>query len=96
MDKKLKQEIIETVRRALRESELVDEVWLTGEQLSTQFGFFTKAWLKSYGHTLPRTRAIVNCGDGTSHRSGWCYPRNTIQRMIMDGRIKELNYGQKD
>ena len=65
------------------------EQWVTGEQLQKQFAFFTKSWLKSYGHTLPRTQAVVTAADG-EHKTGWCYPLYKIQRMVQSGEIKKL------
>lgn len=91
MDAKLRLQIAQEVRAALTQAlEGANEVWLTGEQLTKQFGFFTKSWLKTYGHTLPRTQAVVNAKDG-EHKTGWCYPQHKIQRMIQNGEIKGLN-----
>jgi len=90
MDAKLRVMVANEVREAVTQAlEGANEVWLTGEQLTKQFAFFTKSWLKSYGHTLPRTQAVVFAKDG-EHRTGWCYPQHKIQRMVQNGEIKTL------
>ena len=79
------------VRRAVEEErEMYNEVWLTEKELIAQFGMFTKSWLKTYGHSLPRKRAIVCDERGERHSTSWCYPRNKIQRMIQSGEIEQL------
>jgi hypothetical protein len=91
MDRLLRTEICNEVAKSIRQAlEGANEVWLTGEELTCQFGMFTKSWLKTYGHTLPRTQAVVTKEDGSTHRTGWCYPRNKIQRMINEGKMAEL------
>lgn len=91
MNESLKHEILAEVREAVQIAlEGAEEKWLTGEQLVQQFGCFSKAWLKSYGHTLPRTQAVISGSDGESHRTGWCYPMHKINRMLADGSIKRL------
>ena len=64
---------------------------VTGEELTRQFGFISKDWLKRYGHLLPRTQAIVSDeADGREHQTGWGYALHKISRMVADGSIKEL------
>ena len=93
MDKKLREEIMAEVKMVMMMTlEDAEEKWLSGEQLTEQFGCFTKAWLKSYGSTLPRTQAVITGDDGMEHRSGWCYPMHKINRMLMDGSIKRLHF----
>lgn len=90
MDTKLRSMVAQEVRAAvLQAMEGANEVWLSGEQLTKQFAFFTKSWLKSYGHTLPRTQAVVFANDG-EHKTGWCYPLHKIQSMVQSGEIKQL------
>ena len=69
--------------------EMYREEWLTADKLVQVYGCFSKGWIKSYGHTLPRTQAIVKDKEGM-HRSSWVYPRHKIARMIADGKIKDL------
>ena len=38
--------------------EVMNEVWLTAEELSKQIQFFSKSWLKDYGHYLPREHVV--------------------------------------
>ena len=68
-----------------------EEVWLSKEEFLKQFGMFTDDWLKRYGETLPRVQALVIDKNGEEHGTRWAYPRNKVQRMIMDGSIKQLN-----
>lgn len=95
MEKELRNSLMVIVREAVENSlEGAEEKWLNGDQLVAQFGCFTKAWLKTYGHTLPRTRAIVSDDDGNEHKSGWCYPLHKINRMLLTGTIKQLKNAQ--
>lgn len=92
MDRQLRAEIVNTVNKTIREMmEQYNEKWLTGDQLCEQFGCFTKGWLKNYGYTLPRTQGVVTDENGEQHRTSWIYPLHRINRMIMDGTIKELS-----
>ena len=68
-----------------------EEVWLSKEEFLKQFGMFTDDWLKKYGETLPRTPATVIDKNGAEHSTRFAYPRNKIQAMIRDGRIKQLS-----
>lgn len=91
MDNELRLDIIATVRAAMQQvAEENDERWLSADELTEQFGFFSASWLRRYGHTLPRTQVIVTESDGKSHKTAFCYPRNRIQRMIMSNQIKNL------
>ena len=89
MDRLLRNEIVEEVRRSMTEIlEVANERWLTGDELCEQFGMFSKGWLKAYGDRLPRQRAEVM--DEGVKTSRWAYPQHRIARMIQDGSIKEL------
>ena len=68
-----------------------EEVWLSKDEFLKQFGMFTDDWLKKYGETLPRTPATVIDKNGAEHSTRFAYPRNKIQAMIRDGRIKQLD-----
>ena len=90
MDKELKRDIMATVRAAMQQvAEENEEVYLSKEQLLEQFGFLSESWLRRYGHLLPRTECQVE-DNGVIHRTGWGYPRNKIQRMIMNNQLKFL------
>lgn len=91
IDKVTRDAIAASVKKAMIEAqEVYDEVWLTGKQLSEQVGFFTKEWLKRYGMTLPREAVKVKDRNGVIHRTGWCYPKKKILRMIADGEMRRL------
>ena len=64
-----------------------EERWLTAKELCDQFQMFTPAWVRTYGHLLPRTRATVTDAAGVAHHTGWTYPRNKIQMMIAEGKL---------
>lgn len=88
MDRILRQEIVNEVRRATMEAmEVYNEVYLTGTELCEQFQMFTTDWLKRNGERLPR--AVI---PGSNRRG---YPRNKIARMIADGSIKDIGINCK-
>lgn len=91
IDPTLRAQIAGEVHRAVAEClEVMNERWLSEEQLTEQFSMFTKSWLRRYGMLLPRTRATVREEDGTEHVTSWSYPRNQIQRMIYTNKIQRL------
>lgn len=91
LDRLTREAIAASVMKATREAaEMYDEVWLTGKQLGEQVGFFTREWLKRYGMTLPREAVKVKDRNGVIHRTGWCYPKKKILRMIADGEMRGL------
>lgn len=91
LDKKLKESIFGVIRSAIKAvNECENEKWLSGEQLTEQFACFSKNWLKTYGHLLPRTQAVVTDENGGQVRTHWCYPLHKIQHMMQDGSIKDL------
>lgn len=95
MDKTLRNEVVVEVRKVLQSVyETNHEVWVSGDQLASQFSCFSKGWLKIYGHTLPRTRAIVTDDKGKEHASSWTYPLHKIQRMMMNNEMKFLKSKQ--
>jgi hypothetical protein len=90
IDRDLRLDIMGTVRAAMqRVLEEQEEVWLSGDELCRQFQMFTTSWLKRYGHLLPRTKAVVVDGS-VEHTTSWAYPRNEIQRLAREGKLKEL------
>lgn len=90
--REIAQVVNEAVKRAL---EGLSEKWLTGKQLSEQFGMFNHTWLKTYGHLLPRTRVTVTGEDGV-HSTGWAYPMHKIQRMIGEQKINFINQNNQE
>ena len=91
LDKQTREAIAASVAKATLEAhEVYNEVWLTGKQLSEQFGFFSKEWLKRYGRSLPRETVRVCDEKGNWHHTGWCYPKHRILRMINNGELRSL------
>lgn len=90
MDRLLRAEIVAAVRQAQVElAEMYREEWVTADRLSEVMGMFSLAWLKRYGYLLPRERAEVV--EGTEmHATRWAYPLHKIQRMLTEGKLKEL------
>lgn len=89
MDKMLRAEIVAEVHRAMKESlEMYQEQWVSGDELGKQIQFFSRSWLRTYGHTLPREQVVVT--DDKPHHTGWCYPLHRIQRMLQSGELKAL------
>ena len=95
MDRELRKEIAAEVRevteRVQREHwETYNEKWVRGKELCKVIGCFGAGWLKAYGSSLPRTQAIVVDRNNVEVATGWVYPLHKIQRMMMNGEIKEL------
>ena len=61
IDSRLKDEIVkEFAGQSVRyHYEVMNEVWLTGNKLAEQIQFFSKDWLKRYGHLLLRYRMLL-------------------------------------
>lgn len=66
------------------------EEWLTAEELCKKYQMFNKDWLKRYGHSLPRTCALVTDENGETHRTRWAYASHEISRLIANNGIKQL------
>lgn len=94
MDKLLRTEIVNEVKRSMREAlEVANERWINGEELCNQFQMFSPSWLKSYGHLLPRTRAEVTDTKSSKDKpigTHWAYPQHRIARMIAENQIKNF------
>jgi hypothetical protein len=92
MDRILRAEIMATVRQAMTEVlEGADEVWLSPEEFCKQFGMFSPEWLRRNGELLPREKAGVVMDDGSVKETrSWAYPKHRINRMIMEGRLREI------
>lgn len=94
MDRMLRAEIVATVRATMTEVlEGADEVWLLPEDLCKNFGMISQEWLNRYGKLLPREKAAVVLPDGSVKETrSWAYPKHRINRMIMEGKLKELRF----
>ena len=91
LDKITREAIMTTVKKATIEmQEMYHEQWLTADQLCQTIPFFTKEWLKRYGQTLPRECVRVTDAQGICHRTGWCYPKMKILRMLAEGEFRGL------
>ena len=91
LDKITREAIMATVKKATVEmQEMYHEQWLTADQLCQAIPFFTKEWLKRYGQTLPRECVRVTDAQGIEHRTGWCYPKMKLLRMVHDGDLRGL------
>ena len=93
LDKETRIAIAAAVREALDAALRVSDDYVSGKELGRKYQMFSASWLKSYGHLLPRTRAVVTDDEGRQHTSGWCYPVGRIGRMIESGEIKRLGMG---
>ena len=90
MDRMLRAEIIATVRETMREvMEGAEEVYVTPEQLSERISFLPLEWIRRNGELLPRECAIVMV-DGKPKKTNDGYPLHKIQRMIKEGKLKNL------
>lgn len=96
LSKDIRDAVLATVRKATIEmQEVYQEQWLTGEQLCELVPFFTRDWLKRYGCLLPRECARVTDERGNEHRSGWCYPKKRILRMVNEGKLRSLRMNER-
>lgn len=90
LDPMLRAEIVATVRETMREVlEGADEIYVTPEQLSERISFLPIEWIRRNGYLLPRECAIVMVG-GKPRKTNDGYPLHKIQRMIREGKLKEL------
>ncbi len=87
MDKVLRAEIVNEVRKAMLE---INERWVTADVLCEHVGTLTKRFLQDHGDMFNRTRVEWTDKEGTRHLQAWLYPLNEIKQWIADGRIKEL------
>ena len=91
MDRKLRQEIMTEVQKALAAAALqIEERWLTADELCNQFQMFTKDWLEHYGDILPRKRVKVTHLNGESRGTRWAYPQHQIAANIRNGIYDDL------
>ena len=91
MDKMLRIEVVNELRAVMLDVlEASKEQWVSADQLSAQISCFSKSWLKDYGRSLPRTRAIVTDANGVAHISAWTYPLHRIQAMLRNNEVKSL------
>lgn len=92
MDRKLREEIVAEVQKAVTAALLnMQEQWLTADELCNQFQMFTKDWLDNYGDVLPRKRVHTVCTiSGKKRDTRWGYARFQIAKNIADGIYDDL------
>ena len=91
MDKKLREEILATVQKAVTLSMLsLQEQYLTADELCKQFQMFTKDWLEKYGDCLPRKRVRVTHLNGETRGTRWAYPQHQIAINIFNGLYDDM------
>lgn len=82
MDKLMRAQIVAEVRKATMEAmEVVNERYLTPDELCKQFGF-APSWLKTHGRKVPRV--------AVPDTNRFVYPQHKIARMMCDGTFMEL------
>lgn len=88
LDKNTRADLIATVKRvAIEILEGPQENWITADEVSQLFPFFSKEWMKKYAYLLPRKRVEVTDRNGVITKSRWYYSRNRILRMVRDNDI---------
>ena len=91
MDRKLREEIVAEVQKAVTLSMLsLQEQYLTADELCKQFQMFTKDWLEKYGDCLPRKRVRVTHLNGETRGTRFAYPRFKIAQNIVDGVYEDM------
>lgn len=91
MDRKLREEIMAEVRKALQIQAIsLQEQWLTADELCKQFQMFTKDWVQTYGDVLPRRRVKVTLLNGETRGTRWAYPRYQIAQNIASGLYDDM------
>ena len=87
MDRKLREEIVAEVQKAVTLSMLsLQEQYLTADELCKQFQMFTRDWLETYGDVLPRKKVnVTETISGKKRGTRWAYPRFKIAQNIVDG-----------
>ena len=85
LDEEIRKELTELVGSAITAATRAqNERFVTGDRLCEIYQMFTKSWLKTYGHLLPRCRVRM-CDEDTGELSNtkrWAYNVAAIQKMI--------------
>jgi len=91
MDKKLREEIVAEVQKAVTLSMLsLQEQYLTADELCKQFQMFTKDWLEKYGDILPHKRIMVTHMNGKTRKTRVTYPQHEIAMNIANGLYDDM------
>ena len=80
LDKKTRDDLVETFKRvAVEILEGPKETWLTGDEVSKMWPFFSKDWISKYGYLLPRKHIVTIDKDGPTN-GRWYYTQNYVTR----------------
>ena len=91
LDKETREAIAAAVRDAqIETTEMYQERYVTGKELCRQIAMFSTNWLENFGWKLPRERIIVTDEDGETRVTRWGYPLHHIQRMIKEGKFRNM------
>ena len=91
MDRKLREEIVAEVQKAVTLSMLsLQEQYLTADELCKQFGMFTKDFVEKYGDILPRKRVKVTNLNGETRGTRRAYPQHQIAMNIANGLYDDM------
>ena len=91
MEKKLREEIVKEVTKAVEQAMMkAEERWLTADELCKQFQMFNKDFVDKYGDCLPRKRVHVTFLDGETRGTRWAYPQHQIAMNIADGLYDDM------
>lgn len=91
LDQETRNAIAEAIKQAQMEvAEMYEEKYVTGAELCKQIAMFSPNWLECFGWKLPRERIEVMGDDGQKRVTRWGYPLHHIQRMIAEGRMRDL------
>ena len=100
MKYKLDPVVVAEIKSIVRETiwevlECSDEKYVTPKELASQISFLPLAWIQKNWELLPRESAIVEMPDGRKVESNPGYPLHKIQRMIADGKFRNLKKLEK-
>ena len=91
MDKKLREEIVAEVQKAVEVAMVkAGERWITADELCKQFQMFTKDWLEKYGDILPHKRIKVTHLNGKTRKTRVTYPQHEIAMNIASGMYDDM------
>ena len=92
MDRQLRQEIREDVQKAIASSVMMmQEQWLSADDLCKQFAMITPKLLKYHGDIFPRKRITMVGMNGVPKSTHWAYPRYEIAMNIANGMYDNLS-----
>ena len=92
LDKKTRDDLVATIKRvAVEILEGPKETWITADEVTKMWPFFSKAWMKNYSYLLPRKRIVTVGKNGEETEGRWFYSRNKILRMVQENDILYFN-----